>query len=154
MLSKAPVTTILPVIDMSRAREFYERKLGLKPIGFAADGNFVFACAGEATIALIQKPDGTHAEHTAISFEVSDVVAEVKELEKRGVEARPSFAAVCELLTAPDPNLRGQGMSLMFALYPEAFARIGKGASSADSPEVWRERLAAAEGEGSADCCI
>jgi len=85
MLSKAPVTTILPVIDMSRAREFYERKLGLKPIGFAADGNFVFACAGEATIALIQKPDGTHAEHTAISFEVSDVVAEVKELEKRGV---------------------------------------------------------------------
>jgi len=76
------------------------------------------------------------------------------ELEKRGVEARPSFAAVCELLTAPDPNLRGQGMSLMFALYPEAFARIGKGASSADSPEVWRERLAAAEGEGSADCCI
>ena len=85
MLSKAPVTTILPVIDMSRAREFYERKLGLKPIGFAADGNFVFACAGEATIALIQKPDGTQAEHTAISFEVSDVVAEVKELEKRGV---------------------------------------------------------------------
>jgi len=62
MLSKAPVTTILPVIDMSRAREFYERKLGLKPIGFAADGNFVFACAGEATIALIQKPDGTHAD--------------------------------------------------------------------------------------------
>ena len=85
MLSKAPVTTILPVIDMSRAREFYERKLGLKPMGFAADGNFVFACAGEATIALIQKPDGTQAEHTAISFEVSDVVAEVKELEKRGV---------------------------------------------------------------------
>ena len=59
MLSKAPVTTILPVIDMNRAREFYERKLGLKPMGFAADGNFIFACAGEATIALIQKPQGT-----------------------------------------------------------------------------------------------
>ena len=43
------------------------------------------ACAGEATIALIQKPHGTQAEHTAISFEVSDVIAEVKELEKRGV---------------------------------------------------------------------
>src|SRR5438045_2534583 len=81
MLSKAPVTTILPVIEMSRAREFYERKLGLKPMGFAADGNFVFTCAGEATIALIQKPHGTQAEHTAISFEVSDVIAEVKELE-------------------------------------------------------------------------
>jgi catechol 2,3-dioxygenase-like lactoylglutathione lyase family enzyme len=85
MLSKAPVTTILPVIDMNRAREFYERKLGLKPMGFAADGNFVFACAGEATIALIQKPQGTQAEHTALSFEVSDALAEVKELEARGV---------------------------------------------------------------------
>ena len=35
MLSKAPVTTILPVIDMNRAREFYEHKLGLNPVGFA-----------------------------------------------------------------------------------------------------------------------
>ena len=85
MLSKAPVTTILPVVDMDRARGFYERKLGLKPMGFAADGNFVFACAGEATIALIQKPEGTKAEHTAVSFEVGDVVSEVKELESRGV---------------------------------------------------------------------
>ena len=70
------------------------------------------------------------------------------ELEKRGVEARPSFAAVCEVLTAPDPNLHGHGMSLMFALYPDAFARISKGASSADPPDVWRDRLAALEGEG------
>ncbi len=85
MLSKAPVTTILPVIDMNRAREFYERKLGLKPMGFAADGNFIFGCAGEAAIALIQKPQGTKAEHTAISFEVEDAMAEVKELERRGV---------------------------------------------------------------------
>jgi catechol 2,3-dioxygenase-like lactoylglutathione lyase family enzyme len=85
MLSKAPVTTILPVIDMNRAREFYERKLGLKPLGFAADGNFVFACAGEATIALIHKSQGTKSEHTAVSFEVADVIAEVKELERRGV---------------------------------------------------------------------
>jgi catechol 2,3-dioxygenase-like lactoylglutathione lyase family enzyme len=85
MLSKAPVTTILPVIDMNRAREFYEHKLGLKPVGFAADGNFVFACSGEAAIALIHKAQGTKSEHTAISFEVSDVVSEVKELERRGV---------------------------------------------------------------------
>jgi catechol 2,3-dioxygenase-like lactoylglutathione lyase family enzyme len=85
MLTKAPVTTILPVIDMDRAREFYERKLGLDPRGFAADGNFVFQCAGDATIALIPKPHGTKAEHTALSFEVLDVVTEIAEMEKRGV---------------------------------------------------------------------
>jgi catechol 2,3-dioxygenase-like lactoylglutathione lyase family enzyme len=85
MLSNAPVTTILPVIDMNRAREFYERKLGLKPLGFAADGNFIFQCGGDATIALILKPQGTKSEHTALSFEVGDATSEVKELERRGV---------------------------------------------------------------------
>ena len=85
MLSRAPVTTILPVKNMNRARGFYEKALGLKPLGFAADGNFIFACEGEATIALIVKPEGTKSEHTAISFEVKDVLQEVKELEQRGV---------------------------------------------------------------------
>jgi len=85
MLTRAPVTTILPVMDMDRARDFYERKLGLSPRGFAADGNFVFQCAGDATIALIPKPHGTKAEHTALSFEVFDVVTEIAEMEKRGV---------------------------------------------------------------------
>jgi catechol 2,3-dioxygenase-like lactoylglutathione lyase family enzyme len=85
MLNEAPVTTILPVINMDRARDFYEKKLGLVPKGFAADGNFIFSCGGQATIALIPKPHGTKAEHTALSFEVEDVMKDVKELEKRGV---------------------------------------------------------------------
>lgn len=56
MLSAAPTTTILPVKEMNRARSFYEKALGLKPLGFAADGNFMFACEGHSTIALIPKP--------------------------------------------------------------------------------------------------
>jgi catechol 2,3-dioxygenase-like lactoylglutathione lyase family enzyme len=85
VLNTAPTTTILPVKDMNRARGFYEKTLGLKPLGFAADGNFMFACAGRSTIALIPKPQGTKAEHTALSFEVEDVVKEIKELKQRGV---------------------------------------------------------------------
>jgi hypothetical protein len=42
-------------------------------------------CRAKATIALIQKPQGTKAEHTAISFEVEDAMSEVKALEQRGV---------------------------------------------------------------------
>jgi catechol 2,3-dioxygenase-like lactoylglutathione lyase family enzyme len=85
MLSTASVTTILPVKDMTRAREFYEHRLGLKGLGFAADGNFLLACAGSATIALIPKPQGTKAEHTALSFEVEDIVKAIEQLERRGV---------------------------------------------------------------------
>jgi catechol 2,3-dioxygenase-like lactoylglutathione lyase family enzyme len=62
VLNTAPTTTTLPVKDMNRARSFYEKTLGLKPLGFAADGNFMFACAGRSTIALIPKPQGTKAE--------------------------------------------------------------------------------------------
>ena len=31
MLANAAVTTMLPAIDMARARDFYERRLGFKP---------------------------------------------------------------------------------------------------------------------------
>jgi catechol 2,3-dioxygenase-like lactoylglutathione lyase family enzyme len=84
-LTKAAVTTILPVKDMNRARRFYADQLGLEPKGFAADGNFLFACGGDAHIALIPKPEGTKAEHTALSFEVQRIERVIAELEGRGV---------------------------------------------------------------------
>lgn len=85
-LSKAVITTILPVKDMNRAREFYEKKLGLEPRGFAADGNYLFACGGDAHIALITKPEGTRAEHTALSFEVTGIERVISELKSTGVQ--------------------------------------------------------------------
>lgn len=85
MLTGATITTILPVINMSRARKFYAEQIGLRPLGFAADGNFVFACGGGAHIALINKEEGTKAEHTALSFEVDDIEREIAELKQRGV---------------------------------------------------------------------
>lgn len=84
-LTRAAVTTILPVKDMDRARRFYSDTLGLEPKGFAADGNFLFACGGDAHIALITKPEGTKAEHTALSFEVHGIERAIAELEGRGV---------------------------------------------------------------------
>ena len=85
LLTNASVTTILPVKDMDRARRFYEDTLGLEPQGFAADGNFLFACGGDAQIALIPKPEGTKAEHTALSFEVKGIEQVIAQLKSRGV---------------------------------------------------------------------
>ena len=86
MLTQAPMTTILPVKDLGRARDFYAVKLGLEPQGLQADGKFLFRCGGGAILALFPKPNGTKAEHTAVSFQVEDIVAEVRDLERRGVE--------------------------------------------------------------------
>lgn len=84
MLRHSAVTTMLPVMDLARARAFYEDKLGLEPLGASADGKFKYACGG-ATLALFPKPDGTKAEHTAVSFAVEDIEREIAELKARGV---------------------------------------------------------------------
>lgn len=85
MLSSAPITTMMPVMDMSRARHFYEAMLGLRPVGLKPDGKFVYACANGAFIALFPKEGGTKAEHTAISFQVENIGAAITALEKNGV---------------------------------------------------------------------
>lgn len=84
MLSNSPVTTMLPVKDMDRARAFYEGCLGLKPGGLKPDGKFVYL-AGGSTLALFPKPEGTKADHTAISFRVPDIEASIQELKSAGV---------------------------------------------------------------------
>jgi catechol 2,3-dioxygenase-like lactoylglutathione lyase family enzyme len=85
MLADSPVTTMLPVIDMERARDFYENKLGLKPIGLKPDGKFTYASAGGGILALFPKEAGTKADHTAISFQVRDIGKAIDELGRNGV---------------------------------------------------------------------
>jgi len=75
---------MLPVKDMARARRFYEGQLQLSAVGAKPDGKFVYRCGG-AEIALFPKPEGTRAEHTALSFKVDDIRAAIRELESRGV---------------------------------------------------------------------
>jgi predicted enzyme related to lactoylglutathione lyase len=75
---------MLPVKDMKRARTFYEGCLGLKPGGAKPDGKFVYKVGG-STLALFPKPEGTKAEHTAISFQVADIAASINELKRAGV---------------------------------------------------------------------
>ena len=85
MLSNAPVTTMLPVINMQRARDFYEGRLGLIPVGFKPDGRFAYACAGGCAIALFPKEGGTKANYTALSFKVDDIGSALAALQKTGV---------------------------------------------------------------------
>ena len=81
MLSHSAVTTMLPVIDMVRARAFYEECLGLQPGALRPDGKFVYQVGGSA-LALFPKPGGTKAEHTAISFRVPDIAATIEALKR------------------------------------------------------------------------
>lgn len=84
MLSDSSVTTMLPVKDMGRARAFYEGSLGLKPGGLRPDGKFVYRVGG-STLALFPKPEGTKADHTAISFQVDNIDSSIAALQRAGV---------------------------------------------------------------------
>ena len=83
-LQDGQVTCMLPVKDLPRARRFYEESLGLAAGAAKPDGKFVYRCGG-TEIALFPKPDGTKAEHTAISFRVDDIAATIRDLKSRGV---------------------------------------------------------------------
>ncbi|SEM40759.1 hypothetical protein SAMN04488103_10159 [Gemmobacter aquatilis] len=83
-LNASQVTVMLPVRDVVRARDFYERALALPSGEERPDGKIVYHCGG-AEIALFPKPEGTKAEHTALSFRVDDILAAIADLESRGV---------------------------------------------------------------------
>lgn len=85
MLQQCQVTVMLPVKDLDRARSFYEDRLGFEAGSSEADGKFTYACGG-TRVALFPKEGGTHADHTAVSFQVNDIGAAIRELQSRGVK--------------------------------------------------------------------
>src|SRR5690349_18484008 len=85
MLGNAHITTILPVVDLERARRFYGDTLGLKAGAPSAAGGVIFRSGDGTDLEILPRPTPTKAEHTALTFEVPDLSQEVKELEGRGV---------------------------------------------------------------------
>ena len=87
MLADAPMTTILPVVDLARARTFYEEKLELGRGRAKPDGKYEYP-VGSGALALFQRGAPTKADHTAVSFAVRDIRAAIRELQSRGVVFR------------------------------------------------------------------
>lgn len=85
MLTRSRVTTMLPVVDLERARRYYEEVLQLAPAGRSGDGKLLFRTAAGDLLALFPRGQPTKADHTAVSFEVPDAAAAVRELSSRGV---------------------------------------------------------------------
>ncbi len=84
MLSTAPVSPTIPVVDLERAKAFYIDKLGLKLVGENPGGATVEAGDG-SMILLFPRAEATKAEHTVAGFYVADVEAEVAALRAKGI---------------------------------------------------------------------
>ncbi|HMJ15123.1 MAG TPA: VOC family protein [Polyangiaceae bacterium] len=84
MLQKSPMYAYIPAKDVSRARRFYEQKLGFEPKEEVADG-VVYAFADGTACFLYPTPNaGTSAASQAF-WQVDDVEREVAELKAKGV---------------------------------------------------------------------
>lgn len=85
MLANSRITTVLPVVNLGRARRFYEEQLGLRGAEERPSGGVAYRLRGEGIIELSPREAPTKNEYTALSFEVDDVEREVRDLEGRGV---------------------------------------------------------------------
>lgn len=84
MLAKAQVMPTIPVVDLARAREFYEGRLGLKPAGPSTLDGILYDCGGGTRLFLYPRA-ATKADHTVASFVVDDIDRAVRGLKARGV---------------------------------------------------------------------
>jgi len=84
MLSTAPIRAYIPVSDVSRARKFYEEKLGLKPKQEFA-GGVIYECGGYEVF-MYPTPNAGTSKASQAFWQVADVEAEVAALKARGVQ--------------------------------------------------------------------
>jgi predicted enzyme related to lactoylglutathione lyase len=90
MLVNSPISPTIPVVDLNRAKRFYETTLSLKPVSANNDNNntagvAIFECGNSTRIELYQRGP-SKADHTLATFEVSDIEEEVNILRGKGVK--------------------------------------------------------------------
>ena len=83
MLASGKLVGFVPTKNSTKAREFYEGKLGFQ---FVSDDQFALVMlAGKSMIRIAKTKDFQPAQYTVMGWEVADVEAMVKWLNGRGV---------------------------------------------------------------------
>ena len=85
MLQKCPIYAYIPATDLERARNFYEKKMGLKPYKQINGGVAYEFASGTAAFLYPTANAGTSKASQAF-WQVQDIEAEVADLKKRGVK--------------------------------------------------------------------
>ena len=84
MLGKADATPMIAVKDIDRARKFYGDTLGLETTD-EMGGEVLSVKSGDTTISVYRSEFAGTNQATALTFDVDDIEAEVRELKDKGV---------------------------------------------------------------------
>jgi predicted enzyme related to lactoylglutathione lyase len=85
MLQNSPMFAYIPARDVSRARQFYEQKLGFKPKQEIA-GGVVYEFGNRTACFLYPTENAGTSKASQAFWQVDDVEREVAELKSRGVK--------------------------------------------------------------------
>ena len=85
MLGRADATPMIAVKDIDRAKQFYQDKLGLKPIQ-EMGGEFFMLQSGDTTLNVYRSEFAGTNKATALTFDVDDIDSEVRELKDKGIQ--------------------------------------------------------------------
>jgi catechol 2,3-dioxygenase-like lactoylglutathione lyase family enzyme len=106
-------SAVLCSTDLAQSREFYEGRLGLRLSPESVENHLLFECGDGSTLLVYGRPSAATADHTQVRFWTTDVEADVRELEARGVVFEdydfPALKTVDHVATTP-----GLGRSAWF----------------------------------------
>jgi catechol 2,3-dioxygenase-like lactoylglutathione lyase family enzyme len=85
MLQDSPMFAYIPAKDVSRARKFYEEKLGFRPRR-EEGGGVVYEFRDHTACFLYPTPNAGTSRASQAFWQVDDVAREVTELKARGVK--------------------------------------------------------------------
>jgi len=86
MLKNSPFYAGIAVDDVTRAKEFYGRKLGVFEVADISSHLLALHGANGYAVLLYEKPGHEPAAHTVLNFPVDDIEATVDDLREAGVE--------------------------------------------------------------------
>ena len=86
MLTDSRVQANIPAGDLERARRFYADTLGLTPAEERDGGVLVYQTEGGTTFVVYETQYAGQAGHTIAQWHVSDLDAEVRDLQSKGVK--------------------------------------------------------------------
>ena len=87
MLANSPIAPMLPVVNLERARSFYENKLGLPLNADISSGEaLMFECGYGTQLGIYRRATPTQADHTAAIWIVDDIEDAVRQLHAKGIE--------------------------------------------------------------------
>jgi predicted enzyme related to lactoylglutathione lyase len=85
MLQNAPMYSYIPAKDVTRARKFYEEKLGIKPKQETA-GGVVYEFGNGTACLLYPTPNAGTSQASQAFWQVDDIERVVADLKARGVK--------------------------------------------------------------------